>query len=570
MMNRTLLTFALLLAAITTTDVIAQRVQRDIQWVNNDIADVAGLAHKVLDSKTLGHDVGYVVWTPPDYIASDQTRYPVVYFLHGAGGSESSDSGGFSSLVSAAIRARQFPRAICVFPNGGMSGYRDGVETMITEELIPLIDREYRTQASASGRVIAGFSMGGAGSVYLSMRHPGLFCAAGSWGGALSWQGTGEDSPLLSTANKNGDELKANGFSLLTINGDMDRPEGFTPLRKVLLPLGISHKTVTLNNTQHNLGHYYERSSETLLAFLAEQLGDSEATANAVRKVRVLTIGNSFAVNACRFLKTIAADGDVEMVIGTANLGGCTLERHATLARESQDDPSQKPYLWVSENQKTQMSLLDYLQAQQWDYVTLQQMSALSFRPETYHPHIDQLVALIHEHAPQATILLHQTWAYRPDSPLLQEWGMSQDEMHSGIVHAYAAAAQNFNVGNIPVGNAFHEARRSPGHRVVVPDPEFDYEAPTYPQRPNQKNSLITGWYWNTKDESPKLRLDFKHANTAGCYLAGLVWYETLTGNNAQEIRYVPKGLPEEKGRFLRSIAHKVVQQRAKSATSAR
>ena len=31
----------------------------------------------------MGHDVGYVVWTPADYDASGETRYPGIYFLHG-------------------------------------------------------------------------------------------------------------------------------------------------------------------------------------------------------------------------------------------------------------------------------------------------------------------------------------------------------------------------------------------------------------------------------------------------------------------------------------------------------
>ncbi|TWU34262.1 alpha/beta hydrolase-fold protein [Novipirellula artificiosorum] len=73
-----------------------------------------------------------------------------------------------------------------VNPNGGMSGYRGDVEKMIVDELIPLIDWSYPTKANASGRVVAGFSMGGAGSVSLALRHPDLFCTAGSWGGALS------------------------------------------------------------------------------------------------------------------------------------------------------------------------------------------------------------------------------------------------------------------------------------------------------------------------------------------------------------------------------------------------
>lgn len=271
-MNRIAPLLALCLLVNLATNALAQRPKREVSWVNPKIATVKGLEHRVLASKSLGHDVGYVVWTPPQYDKDTNVRYPVVYFLHGAGGTEASDSAGFASRVASGIRHGTFPEAICVFPNGGMSGYREEVESMIIGELIPLIDRDYRTKAEPAGRALVGFSMGGAGSVRLSILHPELFCAAGSWGGALSWRGSGEDSPLLPAAKSSAEKLKLNKFALLTINGDQDNPDGFSPLGRVLETLGIEHKVVTLNNTKHNLGHYYERSADTMLTFLAERL----------------------------------------------------------------------------------------------------------------------------------------------------------------------------------------------------------------------------------------------------------------------------------------------------------
>lgn len=557
--NRITVLFGLLIATTATTDAIAQRSRREISWVNSEIANVKGLEHKVLASKSLGHDVGYVVWTPPDYEANENSRYPVLYFLHGAGGTEASDSGGFSSRVAEAIRQGGFPPVICVFPNGGMSGYRGEVESMIVDELIPLIDQSYGTKSEASGRAIAGFSMGGSGAVRLSILNPGKFCAAASWGGALSRRGSGDDSPLLPAAKANSATLKENNFELLTINGDQDLPRGFAPLNETLKALSIPHKVVTLADTKHNLGHYYERSAETMLAFLAEQLRGDASKAAPRETVRVLTIGNSFAGNACKYLKEIAADGGVDLRIGTANLGGCTLQRHASLARQSESDPTHRPYTRVVDSNRTHLSLQEYLVAEDWDYVTLQQMSALSFKSETFHPHIDELVAIIGKLAPQAKILIHQTWAYRPDSPLLKEWEMTQQEMYDGIVEAYDSVAKQFDAMILPVGHAFHRVRSTPGRQVVVPDPDYDYENPVHPKRPNQANSLVAGWYWDVRGENPNLRLDFKHANTAGCYLAGLVWYEVLTGNDAREIQYTPRGVKQDDQGFLREVAHDVV-----------
>ena len=39
-----------------------------VSWVNPDLPNGAGLTHRVLASKAMGHDVGYVVWTPADLV----------------------------------------------------------------------------------------------------------------------------------------------------------------------------------------------------------------------------------------------------------------------------------------------------------------------------------------------------------------------------------------------------------------------------------------------------------------------------------------------------------------------
>lgn len=556
--------FILLVSLGHTRTAAAQRDGREVTWVNPGIAKMPGLEHRILKSEAMGHDVGYAVWTPPGFDAKSKLRYPVVYFLHGSGGSEASDSGGFSTFIANAIAKGKFPSAICVFPNGGLSGYRNQVESMIVDELIPLIDADYPTQAAASGRVLAGFSMGGAGSVHLSLNHPRLFCAAVSWGGALSRHGDGADSPLLPSARKHADTLKKSNYALLTINGDQDHPDGFAPLKQVLAPLDIPHRTVTLEDTNHNLGRYYELSGNTLVSFLAAQLkGTKTSCADAAngktRTIRVLTIGNSFAKNACEYLEQIAADGSVELVIGKANLGGCTLERHARLAQEFENDPKNQPYRRTTDQGTTRLSLQEYLAVERWDYVTIQQMSALSYQIDTYQPHVDDLVNLIRKHAPQAQLLVHETWAYRPDSPYLKQHGLSQAQMYAGLSKAYSSIANQYDATIIPVGTAFQKVRNTKGRLVVVPDPNFDFDNPVFPKRPNQSHSLVAGWFWDKRGEKPELKLDFKHANASGCYLAGLVWYETITGSDARKIKYVPRGVDESDAAFFREVAHQVV-----------
>jgi len=242
-----------------------------VSWVNPKLPDGPGLKHHVLASKAMGHDVGYVVWTPTDYDDSGKTRYRVVYFLHGMGGSEASDSAGFSGLIARAVRDGSVPPVICVFPNGGRSGYREDVEKMIVEELIPFVDKTYPTRAEADSRAVAGFSMGGAGAVRLSIMHPELFCAAGSWGGGM-WR---DADAIVEAAQQGADTLKGNGYTTLLINGDRDRPDAYKPLAEKLGELEIPHEVVVLPDTPHNLGLYYQRSGGKMVKFLGDALSES-------------------------------------------------------------------------------------------------------------------------------------------------------------------------------------------------------------------------------------------------------------------------------------------------------
>ena len=232
-------------------------------WVNPQLPKGPGLQHHVLKSAALDGEVGYVVWTPFHY---DVTRkYPVVYFLHGSGGTESADAAGFSGWVAKGIEKGLLPPILVVFPNGGLSGYRGAVEKMIVAELIPLIDRTYPTLAQAQSRALVGFSMGGAGAVRLSVMHPELFAAAVSMGGRAGGE-------VDAAAEKHAPMLKQRQVGFLLINGEKDSPKAFQVLAKTFTAAGVEHHIVIQPNLGHNLGLYYERSFEQLMPFLGAHL----------------------------------------------------------------------------------------------------------------------------------------------------------------------------------------------------------------------------------------------------------------------------------------------------------
>ena len=244
-----------------------QRSERVVKWVNLDIKVMDGLKHKILKSNAIGNEVGYVVWTPAGYDQNTGKRYPVIYFLHGMGGNESADAAAFSGYVADAIKDGILPPLICVFPNGGYSGYRGEVEKMIIDELIPLIDSDYRTLANARSRVLTGFSMGGSGSVNLSLMHPELFCFAGSMGGRF--RANEQNLPLVDKAIP---VWKKNNYGFFFVNGDNDNPEAFKEFSAILDKNNIDNKVMVLPDTGHDLGKYYKEASEEMFKLIKKHI----------------------------------------------------------------------------------------------------------------------------------------------------------------------------------------------------------------------------------------------------------------------------------------------------------
>src|ERR1044071_445511 len=142
------------------------------------------------ESKLVGAPLPYNVLLPSDYKrgSSKNRRYPVLYLLHGLGGSAAD---WVSSRARLADYAARYP-FIIVVPEGKDGWYTDGAaanekfESYFVEELIPDVDRRFRTVASREGRAVAGLSMGGYGSMKFALKHPELFAFAGSMSGALA------------------------------------------------------------------------------------------------------------------------------------------------------------------------------------------------------------------------------------------------------------------------------------------------------------------------------------------------------------------------------------------------
>ncbi|MCH5376527.1 MAG: DUF4886 domain-containing protein, partial [Planctomycetes bacterium] len=242
-------------------------------------------------------------------------------------------------------------------------------------------------------------------------------------------------------------------------------------------------------------------------------------------------------------------------------IGGSPLQLHAEKMQKYEQDASDKDGLYSNGH-----SLQQELTAEPWDFVTIQQLSIKSHNIDTYRPYAGQLAACIRKHAPNARLMLHQTWAYRCDDPRFAVKSpqpgepATQEEMYRGLCNAYRTIAAELDAGRIPVGDAFYQADTDPqwGYQ---PDTNFDFQNAQSPHLPNQTHSLHVGWRWTKQpDGSSKLGMDGHHANSAGEYLGACVFYEVLFEDSVVGNTFVPSGLDPEYARFLQEAAHRAVQ----------
>ena len=162
-------------------------------WVESSKEEPAGTHYRTFSSDAAGTDVSYLVYLPPGYDDDDNKdrRYPVIYWLHGMT-QDQREGADFVRRLDRAIRDDKMPEAIAILVNGRTHSYYcdspDGktpVESMIVKDLVPHVDRTYRTRDRARDRALEGYSMGGFGAAHLGLKYPETFGLVTILAGAL-------------------------------------------------------------------------------------------------------------------------------------------------------------------------------------------------------------------------------------------------------------------------------------------------------------------------------------------------------------------------------------------------
>ena len=154
------------------------------------------ISHPWYDSAILGINRRLTVYTPYGYEKNTKTKYPVLYLLHGAGGDEEawSSMGRTAQILDNLIEKGLAEPMIVVMPNGNGNqpaaqtyglpnaemdwrnpATRNNYVKSLVEEIVPFIEKNYRTVAKKSHRAIAGLSMGGGHTISASGMYPGTF-----------------------------------------------------------------------------------------------------------------------------------------------------------------------------------------------------------------------------------------------------------------------------------------------------------------------------------------------------------------------------------------------------------
>ena len=161
-----------------------------------------GIAHGKLemveyDSKSVGNKRKVLVYTPPGYSA--ETKYPVLYLLHGIGGDEEEwrRGGQPNVILDNLIADKKAEAMIIVMPNGrAQPDDRPGPNAMSTApafgkfdqdllgSLIPFIEAKYSVKTGRESRALAGLSMGGGQSLNFGLGNLDTFAWVGGFSSA--------------------------------------------------------------------------------------------------------------------------------------------------------------------------------------------------------------------------------------------------------------------------------------------------------------------------------------------------------------------------------------------------
>lgn len=184
---------------------------KTLSWEENPVPH--GILHRVrFDSKIIGEPRDFIVYTPPGFSTQAKTTYPTLYLLHGVMETETSwTNPGRANVILDNLLAQKKAKPMlivmplgyaCVNPADGVGDILSGrtnnkkdFETLfqsITQEIQPVVEKNFRASSKRPDRAIAGLSMGGAQALHIGLAHPNVYGDVASFSGGFIMYGSAD------------------------------------------------------------------------------------------------------------------------------------------------------------------------------------------------------------------------------------------------------------------------------------------------------------------------------------------------------------------------------------------
>jgi len=251
-------------------------------------------------STLMNTSIGYYIYIPDAYQEKPEKRFRTVYYLHGGRPGNEAREAFISHYVHEVFKNPSIDPAIYIFVNGGeLSHYNSDElnsygEDVFIKELIPHIDKVYRTIAKRQGRGLEGFSQGGRAATRHMFKYPDLFGTVSAGGGSYAieklikesqgfeddprddketiyYVGMGNDAWSLAEQHKSSQNVTPK-LMLWSGTEDMNYKsvEGY---HSFLEKLKIEHKLLSIEGVDHNSSVFYEKAGTSLVKF---HIGESD------------------------------------------------------------------------------------------------------------------------------------------------------------------------------------------------------------------------------------------------------------------------------------------------------
>ena len=246
--------------------------------------------------------------------------------------------------------------------------------------------------------------------------------------------------------------------------------------------------------------------------------------------LKVLAIGNSFSEDAIEnHLYDLAKEKNQKIIIGNLYIGGASLDLHLeNILKNHAAYEYRKTDVDGHKKNQLQTSVAQALLDEDWDYISVQQVSQLSGQYDRIQPALKQIIDYVKAHArhPKLKIAYHQTWAY------------AQTSTHDGFQHYNRDQQTMYHA----IMSTTSQVRHLPYIDLVIP-------AGTAIQ--NARTSFV----------GDRLTRDGYHLSLGtGRYVAACTWYEALFGTSAIGYLYKPAGMTQHEALMAQHAAHEALK----------